>query len=138
MLSVFLPGLQEISTLYESLSSHPRIGKYRIRKYFLRVRGSGILNYGSKSGSVREINYVYGPVSYLGILVAIVRIRIIFFTNPDPRIRNSELRFREGKLTTNPPFLDPKLCLISSLGRYVFGSEISYNKPPPRLPGLGC
>ncbi len=24
----------------------------------------------------------------------------------------------------------------SSLGRYVFGSEISYNKPPPRLPGL--
>ncbi len=25
---------------------------------------------------------------------------------------------------------------ISSLGRYVFGSEISYNKPPPRLPGL--
>ncbi len=27
---------------------------------------------------------------------------------------------------------------FSSLGRYVFGSEISYNKPPPRLPGLGC
>ncbi len=27
---------------------------------------------------------------------------------------------------------------VSSLGRYVFGSEISYNKPPPRLPGLGC
>ncbi len=27
---------------------------------------------------------------------------------------------------------------LSSLGRYVFGSEISYNKPPPRLPGLGC
>ncbi len=27
---------------------------------------------------------------------------------------------------------------ISSLGRYVFGSEISYNKAPPRLPGLGC
>ncbi len=25
---------------------------------------------------------------------------------------------------------------ISSLGRYVFGSEISYNKAPPRLPGL--
>ncbi len=24
----------------------------------------------------------------------------------------------------------------SSLGRYVFGSEISYNKAPPRLPGL--
>jgi len=30
-------------------------------------------------------------------------------------------------------FWDP-----SSLGRYVFGSEISYNKAPPRLPGLGC
>ncbi len=28
--------------------------------------------------------------------------------------------------------------VFSSLGRYVFGSEISYNKPPPRLPGLGC
>jgi hypothetical protein len=28
--------------------------------------------------------------------------------------------------------------LMSSLGRYVFGSEISYNKAPPRLPGLGC
>ncbi len=27
---------------------------------------------------------------------------------------------------------------ISSLGRYVFGSEISYNKAPPRLPGLAC
>ena len=26
----------------------------------------------------------------------------------------------------------------SSLGRYVFGSEISYNKAPPCLPGLGC
>ncbi len=27
----------------------------------------------------------------------------------------------------------------SSLGRYVFGSEISYNKaPPPPLPGLAC
>jgi hypothetical protein len=28
--------------------------------------------------------------------------------------------------------------VVSSLGRYVFGSEISYNKAPPRLPGLGC
>jgi hypothetical protein len=27
---------------------------------------------------------------------------------------------------------------LSSLGRYVFGSEISYNKAPPRLPGLAC
>ncbi len=25
---------------------------------------------------------------------------------------------------------------VISLGRYVFGSEISYNKAPPRLPGL--
>ncbi len=30
------------------------------------------------------------------------------------------------------------LASSSSLGRYVFGSEISYNKAPPRLPGLGC
>jgi hypothetical protein len=29
-------------------------------------------------------------------------------------------------------------AVVSSLGRYVFGSEISYNKAPPRLPGLGC
>ncbi len=28
--------------------------------------------------------------------------------------------------------------MISSLGRYVFGSEISYNKAPPPLPGLAC
>jgi hypothetical protein len=28
--------------------------------------------------------------------------------------------------------------VASSLGRYVFGSEISYNKAPPRLPGLAC
>jgi hypothetical protein len=28
------------------------------------------------------------------------------------------------------------VCLISSLGRYVFGSVLSYNKAPPRLPGL--
>ena len=27
---------------------------------------------------------------------------------------------------------------ISSLGRYVFGSVLSYNKAPPRLPGLAC
>ena len=32
----------------------------------------------------------------------------------------------------------PYIGLSSSLGRYVFGSEISYNKAPPRLPGLGC
>ncbi len=31
-----------------------------------------------------------------------------------------------------------KISTYSSLGRYVFGSEISYNKAPPRLPGLGC
>ncbi len=31
-----------------------------------------------------------------------------------------------------------KFAAGSSLGRYVFGSEISYNKPPPRLTGLGC
>ncbi len=30
------------------------------------------------------------------------------------------------------------VATVSSLGRYVFGSEISYNKAPPRLPGLAC
>ena len=35
-------------------------------------------------------------------------------------------------------FLENRTRGTSSLGRYVFGSEISYNKPPPRLPGLGC
>jgi hypothetical protein len=37
--------------------------------------------------------------------------------------------------------LDPlgrKKGTLSSLGRYVFGSEISYNKAPPPLPGLAC
>jgi hypothetical protein len=37
-----------------------------------------------------------------------------------------------------PFYLPPFSSLMSSLGRYVFGSEISYNKAPPRLPGLGC
>jgi hypothetical protein len=31
-----------------------------------------------------------------------------------------------------------KRPIESSLGRYVFGSEISYNKAPPPLPGLAC
>jgi hypothetical protein len=39
----------------------------------------------------------------------------------------------ENFFKKEPPKFDP-----SSLGRYVFGSEISYNKAPPRLPGLGC
>ncbi len=44
---------------------------------------------------------------------------------------------RAPKTIANPPFHVQELHL-SSLGRYVFGSEISYNKAPPRLPGLGC
>ncbi len=40
-------------------------------------------------------------------------------------------------LASRPPAIYI-LTSISSLGRYVFGSEISYNKAPPRLPGLGC
>ena len=31
-----------------------------------------------------------------------------------------------------------KTRMSSSLGRGVFGSEISYNKAPPLLPGLAC
>ncbi len=34
--------------------------------------------------------------------------------------------------------LEETFHIASSLGRYVFGSEISYNKAPPRLPGLAC
>ncbi len=40
-------------------------------------------------------------------------------------------------LSNNFAFADVS-AVASSLGRYVFGSEISYNKAPPRLPGLGC
>ncbi len=43
--------------------------------------------------------------------------------------------FVEKKRGVNPSTFFRRL---SSLGRYVFGSEISYNKAPPRLPGLGC
>jgi hypothetical protein len=41
-------------------------------------------------------------------------------------------------VNVGPPLMGTHLPLGhgSSLGRYVFGSEISYNKPPPRLPGL--
>ncbi len=42
-----------------------------------------------------------------------------------------------GELAELMKELDPTIP-TSSLGRYVFGSEISYNKAPPRLPGLGC
>jgi hypothetical protein len=41
-------------------------------------------------------------------------------------------KWRDLSRTRNGPSYN------SSLGRYVFGSEISYNKAPPRLPGLGC
>ncbi len=41
-------------------------------------------------------------------------------------------------LNVSQPGGTDSLKSISSLGRYVFGSEISYNKAPPRLPGLGC
>ena len=42
------------------------------------------------------------------------------------------------KILTNLKILNIFGHIVSSLGRYVFGSEISYNKAPPRLPGLGC
>ncbi len=44
----------------------------------------------------------------------------------------------EGKEEEHLNFLRKDGRTRSSLGRYVFGSEISYNKAPPRLPGLGC
>jgi hypothetical protein len=50
-------------------------------------------------------------------------------------------KFRELSLQHRQSVIAEKeLCAncLSSLGRYVFGSELSYNKAPPRLPGLGC
>ncbi len=41
-------------------------------------------------------------------------------------------------VTVTEPMPATVIRSVSSLGRYVFGSEISYNKAPPRLPGLGC
>ncbi len=56
--------------------------------------------------------------------------------------QNAELgtrSFFRGSLSAPHSIFSPgSLTLMSSLGRYVFGSEISYNKAPPRLPGLGC
>ncbi len=53
------------------------------------------------------------------------------------RIRTNKLRIQMAQnIRIRIPGADPEHS--SSLGRYVFGSEISYNKAPPRLPGLGC
>ncbi len=49
------------------------------------------------------------------------------------------LRTVKGKRPIPAPQREDRIVeRKSSLGRYVFGSEISYNKAPPRLPGLGC
>ncbi len=48
------------------------------------------------------------------------------------------LKSHLGKFLPLPTKFLNTWSLNSSLGRYVFGSEISYNKAPPRLPGLGC
>ncbi len=49
------------------------------------------------------------------------------------------MRWSEPQSVTHLSIASHELVSIkSSLGRYVFGSEISYNKAPPRLPGLGC
>ncbi len=57
------------------------------------------------------------------------------------RLKEAEKgRATEEKLALNRDELAATTIRVmaSSLGRYVFGSEISYNKAPPRLPGLGC
>ncbi len=66
--------------------------------------------------------------------VATARSNILMATanslaTPHPK-RNKSWCCRRGNSAEQHP--------DSSLGRYVFGSEISYNKAPPRLPGLGC
>ncbi len=53
-----------------------------------------------------------------------------------PTYLHTYLHLCTAYLPTSLPTYLP--TYLSSLGRYVFGSEISYNKPPPRLPGLGC
>jgi hypothetical protein len=54
------------------------------------------------------------------------------------RIRNTRLNKLLHQRVCTPYYIPPYRTEVSSLGRYVFGSEISYNKAPPRLPGLGC
>ena len=67
------------------------------------------------------------------------------FTCPDGGVYEGD--YVDGKKHGKGKFTRPDGCVYvgdyvdgkrSSLGRYVFGSEISYNKAPPRLPGLGC
>ncbi len=48
----------------------------------------------------------------------------------------SSFLLRLSSSLPRPSFLFLPFSFFSSLGRYVFGSEISYNKAPPRLPGL--
>jgi hypothetical protein len=53
-------------------------------------------------------------------------------------LRHPKITFIAHPSGNNKPFNETKDGSVSSLGRYVFGSEISYNKAPPRLPGLAC
>ncbi len=62
-----------------------------------------------------------------------------------PGVVDTSGKFATGVVDTSDNFaacvvdMGGKFAIdVSSLGRYVFGSEISYNKPPPRLPGLAC
>ncbi len=65
-----------------------------------------------------------------------------FYNNSDNRVARSVYKEDLISMLVTSMSFNPKtwLCTAcpSSLGRYVFGSEISYNKAPPRLPGLGC
>jgi hypothetical protein len=56
---------------------------------------------------------------------------------PEPGFKNEKNTLKNVR-NFSPPSVLKSVKNVSSLGRYVFGSEISYNKPPPRLPGLGC
>ncbi len=57
---------------------------------------------------------------------------------PGKKIRAALVKKKRKKFELATQKVTEKFLEVSSLGRYVFGSEISYNKPPPRLPGLGC
>jgi hypothetical protein len=96
-------------------------------------------------------NYRYSPVLYLFTYLLLVTCSVVSRT-PCRRVVDTSGRgvarhlisvWVVGASSCGQP---PVSLLISqqvnwcssSLGRYVFGSEISYNKAPPRLPGLGC
>ncbi len=72
---------------------------------------------------IQSVDWVGTPVPYKSVGQFLISARGAEGTQPWPKADKPHCKKRINR---------------SSLGRYVFGSEISYNKAPPRLPGLGC